>query len=389
MLRLIAADSRPTVLASLVLTLTLVSDAVLYLLLPLFFEDFGLTLLWVGVLLSANRFVRLLINPWLVPWFQHFGARTAMIQAVVLASLASLSFIWLLNPWALLAARLLWGSAYALMRLGCLHYATEQPERRMVNLGWYTSLQEVGPLLVLLLTPLIVDQVSVQAVLVLSFMLCLVAMLPALALPRAEAEEGASARARLPWPNAWHRLTFVLCLLFDGVWTVILAPLLVAAGWSTAMALTLTSVLLVGKRLFNMALGFVVVRLDTWQQTGAWLSLAFGLMWLACVLMALKSVLLASALAIIGHGLFMILVPRLLSDRAENRIERQQSLNSFTFWRDLSAAVGALLAGGLIAWQVAPAFYGAWGVGLLAMLIPLLMVERKINQSVNTFDPEA
>lgn len=66
MLRLINQNSRPTVLASLVLTLTLVSDAVLYLLLPLFFDSFGLTLLWVGILLSANRFVRLLINPWLV-----------------------------------------------------------------------------------------------------------------------------------------------------------------------------------------------------------------------------------------------------------------------------------------------------------------------------------
>lgn len=370
-LHLINQDSRPTVLASLVLTLALVSDAVLYLLLPLYFESFGLTVLWVGILLSANRFVRLLINPWLVPWFQHFGARASMLQAVALASLASLSFIWLHSPWALLAARLLWGCAYALMRLGCLHYATEKPERRMKNLGWYTSLQEVGPLLVLLLTPLIIEQISVQAVLILAFVLCLVALIPALALPGSEAVKRSRASARLPWPNAWHRLTFVLCLLFDGVWTVVLAPLLVATGWSTAMALTVTSLFLVSKRLYNMVLGFVAVRWDPWRQTGLWLAVALGLMWVACVLMAVKAVLPASVLGIIGHGLFMILMPKLLSDRAANLTDRQQSLNSFTFWRDLSAATGALLAGGLIAWQVTPAFYGLWGVGLILMLIPL------------------
>ena len=64
MLRLIQQGSRSTVLASLVLTLTLVSDAVLYLLLPLFFDSFGLTVFWVGILLSAHRFVSLFFNPW-------------------------------------------------------------------------------------------------------------------------------------------------------------------------------------------------------------------------------------------------------------------------------------------------------------------------------------
>lgn len=143
------------------------------------------------------------------------------------------------------------------------------------------------------------------------------------------------------------------------------------------MALTITSVLLVGKRLYNMALGFVAVRWNAWQRIGPWLTLALGLMWLACVLMAIKAILLASVLGVIGHGLFMILLPRLLSDRALNLADRQQSLNSFTFWRDLSAAVGALLAGGLIAWQVTPAFYGLWALGLVAMLIPLGLRERR------------
>ncbi|MFY0663131.1 MAG: MFS transporter [Natronospirillum sp.] len=376
MLRLIHQGSRSTVLASFVLTLTLVSDAVLYLLLPLFFDSFGLTVLWVGILLSANRFVRLFVNPWLVPWFQYFGARTALIQAVVLASAASLSFVFLFSPWTLLFARLLWGCAYALMRLACLHYATEEPERRMINLGWYTSIQEMGPLLVILLTPLLVVHISAQAVLLLAFVLCLLALIPALALPVPHTDRGVSTGAQWPWPDAWHRLTFLLCLLFDGVWTVILAPLLVATGWSIPMALTITSALLVFKRIYNTTLGMLTVRFDIWQHDRFWLVIALGLMLVACGLMGLHVVLLASVLGILGHGAFMILVPKLLSDRAGTVLERQQTLNTFTFWRDLAAAVGALLASALIAWQSAAGFYAVGGVILLGLLIALYYGER-------------
>lgn len=379
MLRLIDPGSRSTVLASLVLTLTLVSGAVLYLLLPLFFESFDLTLVWVGILLSANRFIRLIVNPWLVPWFQHFGARRSMIQAVFLASVASLSFVWLFSPWALLAARILWGCAYALMRLGCLHYAAAQPGRRMINLGWYTALQEIGPLLVILIIPLMVYQVSVQAVLLLAFILCLLALAPALNLPTQITDEGAPARPGWPWPNARHRLTFMLCLLFDGVWPVILAPLLVTAGWSTAMALTLTSALLVGKRLYNTALGLLTVRFDLWRHDRFWLALSLGVMLLASGLMALRFVLLASILAIVGHGTFMMLLPKQLSDSSSSLSMRQQTLNTFTFWRDLAAAVGALLSGVLIAWQIAPWFYGIGGVILLGLILPLYVGERKLS----------
>lgn len=376
MLCLIHSGSRSTVLASLVLTLTLVSDAVLYLLLPLFFDSFGLTVLWVGILLSANRFVRLFVNPWLVPWFQYFGPRTALLQAVVLASLASLSFVVLFSPWTLLLARLLWGCAYALIRLACLHYATEEPERRMINLGWYTSIQEMGPLLVILITPMLVVQISAQAVLFLAFVLCLLALVPAFALPAQQVERGVSTGAQWPWPDAWHRLTFLLCLLFDGVWTVILAPLLVATGWSIPMALTITSALLVSKRIYNTTLGLLTVRFDIWRHDRFWLVIALGLMLLATGLMAMQAILTASVLATVGHGIFMILVPKLLSDRASTVLERQQTLNTFTFWRDLAAAVGALLASLLIAWQSAPEFYAVGGMILLGLSIALYLGER-------------
>ena len=78
--------SRSTVLAGSCLTLSLVSDAVLYLLLPVYFQSFSLSLLWVGILLSANRFIRIAMNPWLAARHAQLGNRNAVLVAVVLAT---------------------------------------------------------------------------------------------------------------------------------------------------------------------------------------------------------------------------------------------------------------------------------------------------------------
>lgn len=369
--------SHSTILASLVLTLTLVSDAVLYLLLPLYFESFGLTLLWVGLLLSANRFVRLLINPWLVGYFQRVGARQATLQAVVLATLASICFVLVASPWILLLARLLWGCAYALMRLACLHYATEEKASSMKNLGWYTTFQEIGPLLVLLLAPWLTLQLSISAVLILASSLCVLALLPALALPKPVARDQITATTRFPWPGGWHQITFLVCLLFDGVWMVMLAPQLVALNYTLAAALSTAALLMVGKRLFNLSIGLITVRFNPFTQVTHWLYGALGLLLMAGLLMPGTGILLASLLGIIGHGLLMILMPKLLADEAQTDTQRQQSLNTFTFWRDLAAACGALLAAILVTQGILDWFY--WGVsGLICWLsLRLMMTTRQ------------
>ena len=49
---------KTVVTSSSILSLALVGDALIYAVLPVHAETFGINLVWVGVLLSANRFVR-------------------------------------------------------------------------------------------------------------------------------------------------------------------------------------------------------------------------------------------------------------------------------------------------------------------------------------------
>ncbi len=70
--------------------LCLTGDTMLYIALPLFWQECGLTALWqVGVLLAVNRLVRLPLNPLVRLLYTRIDQRTGMALAVVLAAFLS------------------------------------------------------------------------------------------------------------------------------------------------------------------------------------------------------------------------------------------------------------------------------------------------------------
>ena len=144
-------------------------------------------------------------------------------------------------------------------------------------------------------------------------------------------------------------------------------------------ALAMTAWLLLAKRLFNLLVGVVSIRVNPWVPERLWLGFSLALMLVAGVLMALTEVLWASVFAIAGHGLYMILVPKRLADEAWSDGSRHHSLNGFTFWRDLAAAAGALLASLLLAEAWTPVFYG-----LLTGLVALMLLSARYGVTSST-----
>jgi len=371
--------TKQTILASSTLTLALVSDAVLYLLLPIYFSDFLLTIVWVGILLSANRFLRILLNPLIVYSYALLGGRRATLLAVFFATVACAMFLFSLGPWVLLIARMLWGFAYGLLRLSCLYCATKDPAVSLKNMGWYAAIQELGPLLVLLAAPLINHYYSVHVIIAISLLLCLLAFIPALFLRQESVQQQSPTRGWLPKFNYQHFLTFVFCLLFDAVWIVVLAPLIIFGGGSEQQALAMAAILVVLKRGFNLLLGLVVVKYSQLRNVNRWLNYSVLMMLLSAWLLASSALLSASLLAIVGHGVFMILMPKILSDQNNNLAARKASLNDFTLWRDFAAALGALLAGVLLAAELVTYFYLSAAILLSLVVAVFSWRERKIR----------
>jgi len=76
---------KTVITSSSILSLALVGDALIYAVLPVHAEIFGIGLIWVGVLLSANRFVRVFAYGWVAVFAQRFGIRRICIAALLAA----------------------------------------------------------------------------------------------------------------------------------------------------------------------------------------------------------------------------------------------------------------------------------------------------------------
>ena len=78
--------------ASLTLGITLPTDTVLYLLLPLYPEAFGVSLAEAGVLLAANRLVRIAGYGWVASLYERRGPRASCMAAVIGAIASSVGY---------------------------------------------------------------------------------------------------------------------------------------------------------------------------------------------------------------------------------------------------------------------------------------------------------
>ena len=124
-------------MTSLTVAAALLGDAMLYVVMPSRPELWHLTIIQVGVLLSANRLVRLFTNPLSSVFIEKFGVYTPF-RVALLASLGVLvAYAFSKNFIVLLFARLLWGTCWSVLRLVSQWVASEQSTSE--NLGFNLS----------------------------------------------------------------------------------------------------------------------------------------------------------------------------------------------------------------------------------------------------------
>ncbi|BAB04880.1 MFS transporter [Halalkalibacterium halodurans] len=147
--------------------IALLGDSMILIVLPLYWEEFGLTAIWqVGVLLSVNRLIRLPINP-LVGWFYRtYERRTGFFIAMSLALVTTLAYGYVQGFIWLLIARILWGVAWAFIRLGgyltVLDHSNSRNRGELI--GLYNGLWGLGGLVGMLAGGIVVEQTSIAFV---------------------------------------------------------------------------------------------------------------------------------------------------------------------------------------------------------------------------------
>ncbi|MCY4108143.1 MAG: MFS transporter [Chloroflexi bacterium] len=128
------------------MAISLLGDAMLYAVLPAKAASMGIPIALVGVLLSVNRWVRIATNFGAAGAFARWGARRSMIAGSSLAIGSTLTYGVFPFFAAMLPARLAWGTAFSLLRLGAYNavLATSTERNRGRVMGMFQSITWLG-----------------------------------------------------------------------------------------------------------------------------------------------------------------------------------------------------------------------------------------------------
>lgn len=143
---------------------SILGDSLLYAVLPTIFPELGLQAAMVGVLLSANRFIRLASNPvasWVVG---RVGVRGPFVVAVFVSALTTASYAFGLGFTVFLLARAAWGICWSFLRLGGYLAALESStdENRGYYLGFFNGVARFGSFIAALIGGFLTDLIGFE-----------------------------------------------------------------------------------------------------------------------------------------------------------------------------------------------------------------------------------
>jgi DHA1 family inner membrane transport protein len=328
-------------LPGLVIAVCMIGDTLLYAVLPLYHEEFGLSLAMVGVLLSLNRWIRLLANSGVAHLGERLGPHALMIAAALGSALSTTIYGLVENPTAQILARILWGISYASLNLSTLAYAVSDRANAGKRVG--ASRAAIGFVQATSLVggAWIVLEVGARPVFLIFGALTLIALAAAIVLPRLPPEPAGKKGFAFPIPHRLEVWGFVMGFSGDGVFLLTLAFLMKDSITSVA-AVMATAMLLALRWLVEVTTGPI----------GGWIGDRFGARRIAIanaallvagfVLIAADHELVGALMIVMTRGMFNTLIPVLVIERGHGTVLSSQA--SYSTWRDFGAALGPLSA---------------------------------------------
>ena len=153
---------RRVALVTAIVAAVIMGDSMIYNVLPANVSSFGVSVGLVGVLLSANRVVRLAANP-LAAWVVERYGTSAPLMVSALVAIGTTALLGVAKGFALLLlARLLWGVCFSVFRIsGYLIVLEESSDgSRGRLLGFFSGGQRLGSLVGVLLGGILFDVIG-------------------------------------------------------------------------------------------------------------------------------------------------------------------------------------------------------------------------------------
>jgi len=353
-----------------VLSLCLPSDVLLYLLLPMNTEAFGITLAEAGILLAANRLVRIFGYSYVVRFYARFGDRPTVMLAATVSALCAFGNSFITGFWWLLILRLGWGLTFGALNLSTQALATSEAGGAARRSGASRAIIAIGPMLALPIGALISLHFGPRVIFLILAFFSLAAVLVAKGLPNIPHAMPKAGGRRFKAPDSVAIWSFIEGVALDGLFifglslqaqSVLGGNAVFIAG--VLLALRYASEMLLSPLGGRAAASYGAVRMLVVFSALTTLALtAFGFHWL----------ILGAGGVLILRALQLPLVTTLVAERNPGPA-RVQALAGNAVWRDIGAGVGPLLAGILL-----PVASPVWVYSLagLAVVVSALVCSR-------------
>lgn len=363
--------------SSSIMSLALLGDALIYAVLPAYAEDFGLTLPWVGVMLSANRFIRVFAYGAIARLSHALGARNMCIGAAVVATLTTALYGVAQGPALMLVARILWGLTYASLVLATLSYAVEYREKAGTRVGVSQAIQRLGPILALFGGAWLVGQLGPNHAFVVLAVPTAFAILIAFSLPKTTISKAPRTKSTsLARPKPIDILFFLQGYGVDGVFAVSIT-LIFAREASLSEAVMSGSALLamrhLGEAIAAPLFGWIADRVGARKIFVA----AAILTMIGFVFVALGFTVFGALVMLLFRGALASLGPAVIAQSLTEDEDVVGPLARMQAWRDLGAACGPLATGFLLTLVSAELQHGAVAVALAGGLIFWMLAPPK------------
>lgn len=153
------------ILTALVTGLCLLTDSMLYIALPLYWQEAGLTsLIEVGLLLSVNRLIRIPLNPFATILTRTINLRISLLLAISLTIIVNVGFFFLNGFLFWFILRCVWGFTWALLRLSgqllVVHLSSISNKGKLM--GVYNGTYRLGSLVGMTLGGLLCYQIGLK-----------------------------------------------------------------------------------------------------------------------------------------------------------------------------------------------------------------------------------
>ena len=332
--------------SSTLMSLALLGDALIYAILPLYAEDFGLTIPMVGILLAANRIVRIFIYTLISKLVTRFGARALCILAAIMATVSTYLYGISTGFFPLLCARILWGIAYAILLLSTLAYAVTKKSEAGTRIGTSQAIQRIGPIISLISGTWLVSIVSPNNVFLILTLPTSISILIALILPKNEEAQQTpkSSSVQLTKPSRLDVLFFIQGYAIDGLFAVSIT-LMLAENTSLANAVLGGGILLALRHVGEALAAPLFGRLGDRFGALKIFMISATLTVVGLLLIAFNEVVSGAIILLIFRGAIASLGPTIIAQRFDAKEIVLDNLARLQSWRDLGAAAGPIVTG--------------------------------------------